>query len=222
LVLRGMRNEHDFTQNGPCGPVLNVEDHGRHIFVAGRRSVYKGAIPVLSLLLFVFFSLIPGAGPAEAYGETSQVKSEFLCNFAKFVEWPSSSFGPRSNQFHICILGDDPFDGALETIQDKRIQGKKPKIRYVKKIQSIMPCHLLFISASEQNQLTQILDTISDLNVLTISDMRRFAERGGMISLLWEENRVTFEVNFDALTGAGLKISSQLLRLAKTIYISVQ
>ena len=55
-------------------------------------------------------------------------------------------------------------------------------------------------------------------SVLTVSDMGRFTERGGMIVLRLVDRKVHFDINIDATEPAGLKLSSQLLRLAKVIH----
>jgi uncharacterized membrane protein len=48
--------------------------------------------------------------------------------------------------------------------------------------------------------------------------MERFTERGGMISLRLVGQKVRFDINMDAAERAGLKLSSQLLRLARVVY----
>jgi hypothetical protein len=54
--------------------------------------------------------------------------------------------------------------------------------------------------------------------VLTVSDIERFAERGGMIALRIVDRKVHFDINVHTVEQAGLKLSSQLLRLAKVIH----
>jgi hypothetical protein len=51
-----------------------------------------------------------------------------------------------------------------------------------------------------------------------VSDMERFTERGGMIALRLVDRKVHFDINIDATESVGLKLSSQLLRLAKAIH----
>ena len=50
--------------------------------------------------------------------------------------------------------------------------------------------------------------------MLTVSDGESAAERGAIIGLTLDENRVRFEVNLVAARKAGLKLSSQLLKVA--------
>jgi hypothetical protein len=53
--------------------------------------------------------------------------------------------------------------------------------------------------------------------VLTIGETDRFAQAGGMIRLIIDEGRVRFDVNIVSAERAGLKVSSQLLKLARKV-----
>ena len=85
------------------------------------------------------------------------------------------------------------------------------------KVEEVADCDILFISSSERNNLQRILEVLHTAPVLTIGDMDRFAERGGMINLTTEEKRVRFEINVEAAERAGLRPGSQLLRLARIV-----
>ena len=79
-------------------------------------------------------------------------------------------------------------------------------------------CHLLFISGSEKNNIRNVLASIKNHNILTVSDMDRFAQQGGMIGLVNIEGKISFEVNIDTVQHSRLKFSSQLLKLAKIVH----
>ena len=53
--------------------------------------------------------------------------------------------------------------------------------------------------------------------VLTVSDIDRFARRGGVIGLVLEGDRIRFEVNLKAAERAQLRLSSDLLKLASIV-----
>jgi hypothetical protein len=53
--------------------------------------------------------------------------------------------------------------------------------------------------------------------ILTIADMPGFVEGGGMFSLCIENAKIRFDVNSLAIADGGLKVSSQLLRLARNV-----
>jgi hypothetical protein len=145
-----------------------------------------------------------------------QVKAAYLANFPKFVEWPATV--ARSESFNICVLGQDPFGVALdaavagETIDRIPIAAKR-----ISRPQDALDCRVLFISSSEDSQWNAILASLKTLSVLTVSDMREFARRGGIVQFVLDENRVRFEVNLAATGPPGLKLRSALLKLAITV-----
>ena len=51
--------------------------------------------------------------------------------------------------------------------------------------------------------------------LLTVSDIKGFAAAGGVIELFAEDGKMRFEINTRAAQRAGLRISSQLLKLAR-------
>jgi hypothetical protein len=147
-----------------------------------------------------------------------QVKAAFLFNFAKFVEWPSSSLPDLSAPLRICILGRDPFGDELRNItKEKTVSGRKLQIDQLVDLQHARTCQIVFIASSEKAQLKGILEALQGANVLTVADTKGFAEQGGMINFVLENDRVQFEVNRKAAEQAGLKISSKLLSVAKLV-----
>ena len=145
------------------------------------------------------------------------VKTAFLYNFAKFVDWPPQSFKNEASHFVLGIVGDDPFGPALETLKDKTVKGRKLVIRKLSRLENLEDCHMLFISGSEKGNLRAILGAAKNHNLLTVSDIERFAGQGGMIGLVTAGSNVVFEINLDTVQQSKLKFSSQLLKLAKII-----
>jgi hypothetical protein len=148
-----------------------------------------------------------------------EVKAAFLYNFAKFVEWPQEVFAGSDGHLVVGVLGDDPFGEALDRIaQQKTVQGRRIVIRRWRNLKDVMGAHVLFVSPAEERNLAAILRVTKDSHVLTVSDLEGFAERGGAISLFLEERRVRFAVNLKATEQAGLKMSAQLLKIAKIVH----
>jgi len=144
----------------------------------------------------------------------NEVKSAYLYNFGKFVEWPARG-AAVGEFFTLCVLGDDNFGSTLEaTIAGESINGKRALVKHVAKPQDGVSCRILFIGSSEQRRLKEILAVLDNTSVLTVSDMPQFTRRGGMIQFVMEANRVRFEVNLTSAERTGLILSSQLLRLA--------
>jgi len=193
----------------------NYETSSIRLFKAGRYLL------VLSLfMVFTFYSISAAALSTKAekakYSEY-KIKAAYLYNFTKFVEWPAEVFADTSLTLSICIIGEDPFGKAIDTIKDKTVKGRKLSIRRFTSIDDLKECHVIFISPSEKKNLARILEKIKDMHMLTVSDMDGFADRGGMINLNKVKNKIRLEINLDAAEQSGLKVSSKLLNIAKII-----
>jgi hypothetical protein len=97
------------------------------------------------------------------------------------------------------------------------VSGRKLQIDQLVDLQQARDCQIVFIASSEKAQLKEILEGLQGANVLTVGDTKGFAEQGGMINFVLENDRVQFEVNRKAAEQAGLKISSKLLSVAKLV-----
>jgi CelD/BcsL family acetyltransferase involved in cellulose biosynthesis len=81
-----------------------------------------------------------------------------------------------------------------------------------------MQCHILYISASESDDMAALADSARAAGVLTIADTRGAARKGVMLELVLDDRRIAFEFNGAAARGAGVVLSSKVLRLARAIY----
>ena len=174
---------------------------------------------VLSLNLILAAAMdLPTARGQDALPSEYQMKAAYLFNFTKFVSWPAQALPPGNSSLVIGILGDDPFEGVLDsTVQNKVIDGHPLAVRHIKSLAELKSCQVLFVSSSEKNRWPEIQSVLDGSNVLTVSEhWDGFLKDGGMIYFFMSENRVCFGINDDAAKHAGLKISSKLLQLKKT------
>jgi uncharacterized protein DUF4154 len=156
----------------------------------------------------------------DAYADSAleyRVKAAFLYNFTKFVRWPETAFHNTNSPIEICILGDTPFEEASSVIQNKTAGGRKLKIYRVNSLDDINGCHVLFISETAETSFFDSLSRIQHLNILTVGNRTGFALKGGVINFVMSENKVHFEINTKAADRAELKMSAQLLKIAKIV-----
>jgi hypothetical protein len=169
--------------------------------------------------LFFLSLLIVGVGiPADAQEDSQpteyQIKAAFIFNFAKFVEWPTTAFPKPSSPIIVGVLGENPFNDALEKIiKNKKVDEHPVIIMQFRAASEATNCHILFISSSEKLRLPQVLKQLNGRSVLTVGETPGFTEAGGMINFVLEGTKIRFQINNDAANGAGLKISAKLLGL---------
>ena len=155
-----------------------------------------------------------------AHGQNSQpteyqIKAAFLFNFAKFVEWPPKAIAGGSTPLVIGILGENPFhDDLARIIGNKTVDEHPLVIREYRSVSETTNCHMLFISNSEKARLPEILAHLKGSSVLSVGEMDQFTESGGAINFVMVGAKIRFQINNEAATSAGLKVSSKLLALA--------
>jgi hypothetical protein len=160
--------------------------------------------------VFLFFLVLCTSAQAAPPGEY-EVKAAFIHNIAKFVDWPPRSAG----SLKLCVIGQDPFGSALDALDAKPIGDTVWEV--VRRNTNLRGCAVLFIPASENNNLKPILTSVQGSAVLTVGDTAGYAEQGVMVNFYLEQNKVRLEINNAAAGRAGFKISSQLLKLARIV-----
>jgi hypothetical protein len=139
-----------------------------------------------------------------------EIKAAYLYNFIKYVDWPTSK-----DTVTIGVLGGNPFGPALSPLNGKIVKGRRVVVKEIDSVRDAANCQVIFVSSSERQRLREILENLKNAHVLTVGEMDGFAEDGGIINFIEENNKVRFEINPDAARRTGLTISSELLKLAK-------
>ena len=98
----------------------------------------------------------------------------------------------------------------------KRVAKKGTKLNIRRKVSSghFSDCSILFVSSSERNNLDEILNKVKASPILLIGDTPGYAEKGVGINFYKKGTQIGFKINKKAITKSGLKISSELLKLA--------
>jgi hypothetical protein len=181
----------------------------------------RAAIAILPILLgAIALNAQNTSGSAEYL-----IKAGFIYNFANLVQWPSSSFAQPDSPIVIVILGEDHFGTTLDRALDgKKVNARSFVIKRAKSISELQrtlgpqkDCQILYVSSSEMPHLSDAIQMLRGVPVLTIGETPGFARNGGIINLILEDNKVRFEVNVAAAKEADLNISSRLLALARIV-----
>jgi hypothetical protein len=167
-------------------------------------------------LILVLFT----AAPARAYAAPTeyQVKAVFLFNFAQFVDWPAEAFPRPDAPFVIGVLGQDPFGAQLDdVVRGEKVNGRPLVIERYRGVAEIRNCNILFIGKTEAGDLDEILGALKGRSILTVGDADPAGQRGVMIRLVNESNRIRLRIDVAAAKAGNLTISSKLLRPAEIV-----
>jgi len=154
----------------------------------------------------------------QAEDRENEIKAAYLFSFTKYATWPDGTFNSPSEPIVICVLGDNPFEKIdfEERLKNRTADGRTVQLRFAKRLED-MPAvtHLVYISESNRRKLDSVLSYFKERHVLTVSDISRFCDEGGMIGFIRKDDAIRFEVNLGAVEKAGIKLSSNLLKLAQ-------
>jgi hypothetical protein len=155
---------------------------------------------------------------AQSTDEEYRIKAAFIFHFAQLVDWPPVTRTGRANSLFLCTIGDDPFQGALEsTVEGKPVGDRILRIRHLKRADDMQACQVLFLGKAQSKSIPVLLASLHSAPILTVGESPGFLGAGGMICFVLEDNNVRFEINLDAAASAKLKIGSRLLFLAQTV-----
>jgi YfiR/HmsC-like len=172
----------------------------------------RAALPaeLLSTALLVLAVATGAPWAAAKISLEYQVKAAYLLNFAKFVEWPADA---RTGPITICVAGQNPFGDVLEeTLRGEMVNDRALAQRL---IQSPDPaCHVVFVPQGTPTMAVYLRPR--DTPTLTVGEVPDFINQGGIINFVLEDGKVRFQIDPKAAGRADLRISSHLLRLART------
>jgi len=170
---------------------------------------------VVSVVFLLFCTAV-----AQVYAQDVtevRLKGAFLFNFARFTEWPPEVFHGDA-PVSACVVGDRAVGESFsETVKGKLLTGRQIAVTFVAAAMPLPACHLLYVSGVADSRMAEIVATVRDVPVLTVSDADAFTKRGGIIQIFVESGKMRFRINSRSAKRARLQLSSRLLALAEVV-----
>ncbi len=149
-----------------------------------------------------------------AADEERTLEAVFLGRFANYVEWPPTT---RPSVI-ITLIDNNPFDTLLDQLyKNKYIHNKPVEIKYVTKVEDIGNTDILFITLNTVQSRQAAIDYAQANAILTISEAKGFAERGGIIQINFVAQRPRITINHQAAVKSRIKIGAPLLSIANVL-----
>ena len=116
-------------------------------------------------------------------------------------------------------FGADPFGQAFESVDGKKIKGRSEVLEIQRlasdaSLEDLQACDLLFVCASEVEQVPRIVEGLKGQPILLVSEMEGFIEKGGMINLVERRSKIRWEINQEAVKATPLRLQSMLFKSA--------
>ena len=171
------------------------------------RAILRRWLPAVALVLT---HTLPAA--AEALPEY-RLKAMFVYNFVLFTEWPDAV----GSTLALCVYGPDPFGAEIDSLRGKQVGSRSISVQRKAIGEPLDACQIVFIASPAIDAVPRMLERLRGSPVLTIADSPGATRQGVALNLSVAADRVTFEANLQAARGAGLTLSSKLLRLATQV-----
>ena len=161
--------------------------------------------------------LVSGAAgdtPALEY----KIKAGYLFNFAKFIEWPTTAFAASDSPFIIGVLDSGEALPVLKPLlEGKKIEGHPIQLKAASVEQLGKGIHILLVTRTAGYLPEALQTTLSQATTLVVGETEQFAERGGMIGFIREDDVIRLTLNLERAAAVGLKVSAKLSTVAKVV-----
>jgi hypothetical protein len=165
----------------------------------------------------ILATLVLAAPAGGASHQEYALKAAFLLNFARLVEWPAEVRPGEGEPLVVAVMGSASVRRVIAQGLEGARAGSHPlEVRRLENAAQIPGSHIVFVAGRGEPD-AELLDRSRSHKALSVGESPGFARRGGVIGLFTEEKKLRFEINVEAAKGAGIQLSSRLLRLARII-----
>ncbi len=167
------------------------------------------------LSLAALMLLIHDAAHAETLANKSALQAAFTYNFAAYTQWPELS----SERFNFCVWQAPLVYEALQELPPRRLKNLPVAYMAAHQLEQLKSCQVVYVGEDAHGDLASIHKTVGEQALLIVTDEEDGEVPPHASIILHEQNhRLTFSINRSAAQAAHLKISAELLSLAKKIY----
>ncbi|MGR8935907.1 MAG: YfiR family protein [Gammaproteobacteria bacterium] len=173
----------------------------------------------IAAALLAGWLLLPDAFAESDDERINRVKAAFVLNIARFVSWPPDALAAQHDRILLCLYRSDIFSQAVATIEGEPVSGRRLQTTRIQSLAESTPCHILLIAANDLKDYAGETRPDAPRPLLVIADRTdpeapKQPLHDVIVSLVRNGSRMGFEINLERSRQAGLKMSSQLLKLA--------
>lgn len=146
----------------------------------------------------------------------NQIKAAIIYNLTRFVEWPPTP-AAETDTLRIGVVGNAANWTVLQDLNGKRAGSRPVRIVPASTPEQLTTCDVVYFSEAIDGQIERYLAPLRMLPILTIGDAEGFSRRGGIVELAKKKNKIRFLIRLDLADDSGLRLSSQLLKVAELV-----
>ena len=161
-------------------------------------------------MIFLSVSLVCSTVSAEFVADINEIKAAYIYNFLKYTVWPQNlSEGP----IEIGVINEGELFEKLSRITSTKLIANRPiRVSKITSLKGAKHFHVIFLGPDEIDSVKQL----KSLPVLVVAFKAPKIEGTGIMINLYEDGaNIKFEIDVNTISDSQLKVSSQLLKLAK-------
>lgn len=181
-----------------------------------------GRLWAMAVMLAVFGLLLHGGARAESEQVLErQVKAAFLYRFTEFITWPEEVSPTPNRPFVIAVIGPDSLaDGLRQVVFGRAVQNRPVEVRRLSGDSGFTDESIIFVSDEQRQRLPHVVRA-APRGALIVTESYGALSLGSIINFVLVDGRVRFEIALDAAERRGLRLSSRLLAVARTVRTGV-
>ena len=145
-----------------------------------------------------------------AFAQNYQLHTVYIYSFIRYVQWPT-----LEGDFVIGVVGDSPIIEHLKKMAAAKKAGTRDIIiKEFGSSASVTATDILFVSKSASESFEDIKSKVNTANTLLITETEGLGMEGSAINFVERNGKLAFELNRHSVEEAGLKVSTELTRLA--------
>jgi len=147
-------------------------------------------------------------GPAISSHDTAV--RQVVLGIISFTRWPTTPV-----RLHLCVTGrPDYARGLTDTLQAGSTLLDVQRVRFDDPSLG-MACDVVYLGALSNDERARVRAALAGHPVLTIAEHDPSCTAGGMFCLDVDGDRVSFDINLDAVARSGVRVHPNVLNLAR-------
>jgi hypothetical protein len=152
-----------------------------------------------------------------SHADEVAIRAAFVLNFARFTVWPTDAFIGDGAKLKLCVDKQAPGADRFSELEGKQAGERILTVQFHSRNTGMEGCHIIHVVDADRNSIQRTLAAVNGKPVLTIGETHGFVEMGGVINLVVMDGKLRFQIGREAAERVGLRLSSQLLKLAVSV-----
>lgn len=145
-----------------------------------------------------------------AHSSHDSAVRQVVLGIVSFTRWPTTPV-----RLHLCVTGrpdyarglTDTLEAGSTLVDVQRVRPDDPALG--------IACDIVYLGTLSNDERARVRTAVAGHPVLTISEHDSSCTAGGMFCLSVDGDRVSFDINLDAVARSGVRVHPNVLNLAR-------